>query len=157
MYAGIAESSKGERSMRRVFRSARLIVTISAFGLATSAMAAPRAVPLTNGMSFGEVLQAWGAPKDKLEFESRRKDVWIYPDGRQVTFEDGKVQKSGLITAASVGGIEVASEEPEKSARLKKPTQEEVAVEDILEEIMREVPEGASEPSRARRGSKRKR
>ena len=34
--------------------------------------------PLVTGMTYEDVLKNWGAPKEKLEYETIREDSWIY-------------------------------------------------------------------------------
>jgi len=41
-------------------------------------------------MSYYDVVKLWGPPKEKLELESKREDVWIYYDNK-VIFSQGKV------------------------------------------------------------------
>ena len=83
---------------------------------------------LSEGMSYSEVLSAWGAPKEKIEQEAKRVDIWVYDDSR-VQFSDGK-----LARIESTAGDEVALQEDTSSTR--SASNSDVPVADILNEIM---------------------
>lgn len=59
----------------------------------TIAESKPRWVPVSDlafGLSFEDVVSRWGPAKEKNEFASLHRDLWIYPAG-EVTFEEGLV------------------------------------------------------------------
>lgn len=59
-------------------------------GLPLSASAQSSHLELTNGMTFAQVLKAWGPPLNKQEFEVKREDLWAYSK-YQVVFKNGKL------------------------------------------------------------------
>lgn len=84
---------------------------------------------LSEGMSQNEVLQTWGAPKEKIEQEAKRVDIWIYDDSK-VSFLEGK-----LVGIESIEGARVALKEDDSESDQIKPASD-IAVSDILNEIM---------------------
>lgn len=96
---------------------------------------------VTQGATGKEVMALIGEPKDRIERETRRETVWIYPTG-SVVFKGGKARSVYLNGSTQ----DRFSDEYRRSVELAKPVPTpEVAspVEDILTEILREVP---SEP-----------
>ena len=83
---------------------------------------------LSEGMSYADVLSAWGVPNEKVEQEAKRVDIWIYDDSR-VQFADGK-----LTSIESTAGEQVALQEDSSSGSGSGGT--DVPVSDILNEIM---------------------
>lgn len=100
---------------------------------------------LLEGMRSGDVVQAWGEPSSRQIFEAKREELWIYPQ-RQVRFREGKVaqwedlertEREAELPLALIGA-EATSTDSEKQ----------VAVADILSEIMKE---GEAEEKSGRR------
>jgi hypothetical protein len=89
------------------------------------------------GMNGGDVQRVWGDPAEKIAYETKREELWRY-DTSEVRFREGKVVawryleenlnantlETGVADTRGAGG------------------DKEVAVADILTEIMRELPEG---------------
>ena len=90
--------------------------------------------PLNEGMNYQEVLKAWGAPNGKMEFETKREERWQY-DSASATFVEGKL-KSWVLESENSSATVLANDES-SSAVIEAPTEaSDVAVEDILNEIM---------------------
>lgn len=146
----------------------RRSLTIAAFcaslGLSASTalgQGSDRLPPLKNGMTYNAVLQAWGAPNEKLEYEARRKDVWVYP-AAHVTFMNGRLVKWTLkgggpvsdtgpapadFNSASMDAIETDPvRPPEPATRGDLATQADL-MEEILAEIVKEGPSRDDSPS----------
>lgn len=60
---------------------------------ARSLHATPAKPPLTVGMYPHEVVDRWGSPNEKSEFEGLREDLWVYVNGAQVKFKEGRVSE----------------------------------------------------------------
>ena len=92
--------------------------------------------PLATGMHYAEVLALWGQPNEKQEKEPTREDIWIYRNS-VVTFHEGRVTswKSTTVVALPSPAPSI-SEQAAKDKRGK----DSVGVEDILTDIMKNVP-----------------
>lgn len=122
-----------------------MLLALGAFvgGAADVSVAAdtqPTRVEVTPGMAYHEVITAWGAPIEKREHESRREDVWIYPE-LLVHFKEGRVSEVDYRNPALA-----PKKEPPEEAVLEEPLEpfepqgdtagKAVGVEDILGEIV---------------------
>jgi hypothetical protein len=100
---------------------------------------------LTNGQHYQEVIKLWGAPLEREERESARSDVWHYPFGK-VRFHEGRVVKWSLNNKPAVPTeVQDSFRQPEAAARKSSATdvdEDPLLVEEILEEIMKEAPQG---------------
>lgn len=67
-----------------------LLSFIISLGLSLSANAQSSHLQLANGMTFTQVLKAWGPPLNKQEFEVKREDLWEYSK-YQLVFKNGKL------------------------------------------------------------------
>lgn len=93
---------------------------------------------VAQGATGKEVAALMGEPTDRIERETRREQVWIYPAG-SVVFVAGKA-RSVYINGSEQDRF---SEEYRRSVELAKPVvQKPISspVEDILTEILKEVP-----------------
>ncbi|NLF24098.1 MAG: hypothetical protein GX589_00360 [Deltaproteobacteria bacterium] len=103
---------------------------------------------VSEGMAFKQVLDAWGAPLEKHELETKRENIWIYQT-KKVIFKEGRVvQVQDLSVALPGGGVvtavksnNAAEPSPQGSEPVADPGAEVIA--DILTEIMK----GSSETS----------
>ena len=50
----------------------------------------PKYLELALNMSHADVIRLWGSPSEKQEFESRRKEIWVFGDS-SVVFLNGRV------------------------------------------------------------------
>ncbi len=97
---------------------------------------------LRQGMTTRDVFILLGEPRERLEFETKREHLWIYPDFR-VRFKDGFVTVSQpAVKSASLDTAPIAADDTPKNgdqAAARKPERRasSAAVEDILNEIMR--------------------
>lgn len=96
---------------------------------------------LSEGMTRNEVLKLWGPPVEKLEYEAKREDLWVYKE-TEVRFREGKVK-----WAKYREGSPFAKQQEEDQMvadrewdRLPGDSNT-IAVEDILSEIMDGVPD----------------
>jgi hypothetical protein len=139
-----------ERRNKHVPRRVSLALTCAIFaavlgGLETDkAVAAEKRPALKAGQPYQEVLKLWGAPVEREERESARLDVWHYPFGK-VRFHEGRVVKWTFnnLSPAQVE-MEDSFRQPEPARRADSKTADEdpLLVEEILEEIMKEAPQG---------------
>lgn len=123
---------------------------IQLFVLCTLSQFASAEVPLTRitkGATNKDVITLIGAPLEQIEKEIKRQTVWVYPSG-SIVFSQGKA-----ISVYTNGNTQdLFSNEYRKSIEPVKPVNNQNIsnpVEDILSEILREVPseagaEGAS-------------
>ena len=96
---------------------------------------------VVRGASTKEIVTLLGAPAESIERETKREVVWYYPAG-SVVFSHGTV-KSVYIAGSSDDRL---SAEYQKSLQDAKPVVASTTsspVEDILSEILREVPSEA--------------
>lgn len=96
---------------------------------------------LEQGMTFQEVVARWGAPRERVEREVSRQDLWIYGGG-QVVFEEGRVKS--WRTAEPALPAAKAEQAKNSNSGTRDPTgaasTDPSVVQDILAEIMREPP-----------------
>ena len=86
------------------------------------------------------VLEHWGAPKEKIEYESKREVVWLYTD-KQVSFSEGKVKSWKTKDGKSVDANSLASEKAEVAKKQIEPEKEsDYVVEEILDELLKQTP-----------------
>lgn len=97
-----------------------------------SAMAWSQKAMLNRQMGYSEVLQLWGAPIEKIEKETKRQDVWRYPDAK-VIFNKGRVVAWSYIDDNSATSPVISSQEAESS---EPSLVDDSQVEDILKDIM---------------------
>ena len=93
---------------------------------------------LKNNMTQNEVLEKWGEPVDKIEYETMRKQIWKYNTG-EVTFIEGVV-KDWQSFDENLKPID--KNEPKANIEDSKKSEKEsdYAVEDILDELLRQTP-----------------
>ena len=114
--------------MRKSIRAAFVSIILLSSPALADMESAQLLSELSEGMSYRDVLDAWGPPVEKVEKEARRMDVWVYDDSR-VEFSNGK-----LTRIESTSGEKVALKGEEQSQR--ESGNAEVPVSDILNEIM---------------------
>lgn len=93
---------------------------------------------IVQGSTSKEVMALVGEPRERLERETRRELVWIYPTG-SVVFVGGRA-RSVYLNGSSQDRF---SEEYKRTVELAKaatPAPPSSPVEDILTEILKEVP-----------------
>ncbi len=61
----------------------------------------PRGVSLTAGMTSADILARWGAPRERIELESKRKERWIYA-GASLLLWEGKLVGGDRVEAREV-------------------------------------------------------
>lgn len=131
--------------------------------LSKSAIAADRP-RLEVGLPMSEVLARWGKPIERIEKESRRQEVWVYPNG-EVIFREGAViavpggagelvrskpaapdlQSSGRHAAPPLPHVETPGEADKKSVTGTS------SATDVMGEVLRALPAGDSEKPTGRR------
>lgn len=84
------------------------------------------------GMTYYDVLQLWGEPEDKSEYEIKREADWNY-DNYVIRFRDGKVLSARRLEPSYAPLL--ASKLPEVEEKKTEPSKKDVAVSDILSEI----------------------
>ncbi|MBN8550234.1 MAG: hypothetical protein J0M12_13025 [Deltaproteobacteria bacterium] len=95
---------------------------------------APPYVVLEEGLPMAEVLKRWGAPKERVEREAKRQEVWRYTNS-QVLFENGKVRSwKSSSQRARAEVIEAQPTVPPTRAHPQKPLKQETITE-ILDEL----------------------
>lgn len=93
--------------------------------------------PLELNMSAAEVIRLWGEAEEKIEYEIKREELWLYPEGK-VWFHSGKL--TSWEPAPGTKLREYQDGLASKNMAEKKPSpSEDVPLEDILGDIMREV------------------
>lgn len=100
---------------------------------------AEKLADLRRGMTKLEVIQLWGGPKEKIEYEIKRKDEWIYEGGRAI-FVNGRLDAwfkgEGERMILQVEPTPMA---PPDAAEVKVREQaSQSVVDDILSEIMKD-------------------
>jgi len=120
---------------------------------------------LRTGISMGEVLARWGAPVERIEKESRRRELWGYPKGT-VTFHEGSVVdfpgavqdvasplKGGFSNTISNSKIKRSNGQAQGSQVLA-PQEGELNSEapttsssDVISDVLREIPSGEEDKS----------
>lgn len=67
--------------------------------------AAAHAVPqLGSGLYADEVITLWGAPAERVEYESSRREQWIYSHG-EVLLREGRVQRWSLRSSQGEAAV----------------------------------------------------
>lgn len=90
---------------------------------------------LRQGMSFYDVLKAWGPPREKKESEAKREEVWQYESGK-VIFQDGKaVAWTTKAPGGELAAVPLSDQVNTPTASTDNGTKRKV-VEEILGEIM---------------------
>jgi hypothetical protein len=109
-----------------------LMLSVPQFLVAEDGIA-PRGIPLRDGMSMTEVLQNWGPPAERQEFEAKRENTWRYTNST-VRFHDGKVVgwgKSQKLPEPESAAISI----PLPPRLAKKIEMKDSTVEEILSEL----------------------
>lgn len=113
---------------------------------------------ISEGMTFAEVVRLLGAPSEKVERETKRENIWKYSD-REVFFQEGRVVSVKLSEAAAAAAVGDPLDD-DLSTYSDQELDENVAVEEILSEIMRVAPQEEDSKqdrrSRASRADKRR-
>jgi hypothetical protein len=150
--------------MHRVARFVGMGLLV-AHGICLPAFAADSPA-LQAGISMGEVLVRWGAPVERIEKESSRGELWVYPKGT-VAFHQGKVvdfpgaahaggaqakgAASGSISGAKMKLGEgsqtqvsqaLAPQEAESNGDLPSNSSS-----DVISDVLREIPSGEEDKS----------
>lgn len=105
---------------------------------ALDALAQAGKVALEHGMSMAQVAGLWGEASEKIQYEIKREERWIYAEG-EVLFRAGQV-----VDWQAAPGTKIRQLQDQQTA---KDTPKEVAphrnvpLEEILGEIVREVGE----------------
>ena len=117
------------------------LLIIAVFLLPVDLLSQQRLPVLTKGMTQLEVIKHLGAPKEKVEYETKRQDEWIYDD-TQAIFQNGTLaswsDKQGvdlLGEAVEQQDNTVKKQDKQTSASLAK---NQDVFDDILSEIMRD-------------------
>jgi hypothetical protein len=97
------------------------------------------------GASFGDVLNLWGEPLEKVEKGVKHEVVWYYPDGALVVFKDGKARRSQPTKAI----VALQAQLEAAKAVAGTPASAEISGEarDLVRDIAKEVPSGPDGPS----------
>jgi hypothetical protein len=114
---------------------------ICLFGPGNCAQAQFQPFPLKNGMSFYEVLKNWGTPLEKRQHESLHEEIWVYNSGK-IIFQDGKVVAWTIPSAHArragdgqiITGLTPSAEQEQDRKK----------AEEILGEILKDIPQGSS-------------
>ena len=130
-----------------------LLFGIGLFPCVVRAQDTRRLPPLSNSMSFHDVLKAWGAPQDKQELEAKRQDIWVYPAAR-VIFQNGRVAAWFQEGATLVDALPVKPPK-EVVAANDGADGEDSAVEEILRDILKEPPAPSTTVKKNERDQKR--
>jgi hypothetical protein len=91
-------------------------------------------------MNFPDVIKAWGAPDERIEHESARKDIWIYAFGK-VAFHEGRVTSWSVNKSPTIIAENTRAERPRLSDSRNSGGDDPQLVEEILAEIMKEAPQ----------------
>ncbi|MDC0358012.1 hypothetical protein OAO01_04280 [Oligoflexia bacterium] len=117
-------------------------VSFAIFFRPSNSMAEVDLSALEQGMHHSAVLKLLGPPTEKQEKETKREEVWKY-EAAEVVFHEGKViswatNNAELDAQLILKTKKVASDSDAHVAQ--KDSTDQVAVAEILSEIMREVP-----------------
>ena len=145
-------------------------IFIAALGLLQSAATAADRPDLAVGMSMAEVLTRWGEPTERIEQESRRREIWVY-SGTVVTFQQGAIIK--LPVLATVPGLAATARPREASTsttvshkpvvappapatlhQTQRPAAES-SDSDVIAEVLREMPAQDEKPRSGSHGGPR--
>jgi hypothetical protein len=135
-----------------------VILGVLALFLSTLVAVAELPVELVEvGMSHAAVLRELGPAQKKIEFETKREELWEYPSGI-VRFRNGRVvvvEATAATKAMTADMVELDRRPEEPSLSSKTPRQ--TTVEDILNEVMlRTDASGASSKVSASRKLRRR-
>ncbi|MEZ4754394.1 MAG: hypothetical protein R3A13_08820 [Bdellovibrionota bacterium] len=89
------------------------------------------------GMNSSEVLVAYGSPQEKIDFESKRETVWIYPD-KEIILSEGKVKAWRIKEADGSLSDDLSIREIETSP-IPESEENESVVEEILDELLKQT------------------
>lgn len=120
-----------------------LLAALTAAPAIAAAESAPP--PLETGQSYADVLSRWGAPAEKIEMETRRRDIWRYPAG-QAVFQNGKVVSWTLQRRVPTVAEAPARQSSVQAAAKKKRTSA-TDNPNLLDEILNELPSEGPVPS----------
>ncbi|RMG39996.1 MAG: hypothetical protein D6719_12115 [Candidatus Dadabacteria bacterium] len=122
--------------------------------ISSFSFAAPQFPELKKGIGFNEVIKEWGLPEEKIEYETSRKEKWLYPDSRYAVFTAGKLSEWAPREEPQSEGLPVSSTSSARTIAKDHGSEENAeVVQDILSEIM----DKTSEASSSNKESKRKR
>lgn len=123
---------------------------------ANFAQSEERLPELKTGMTYLEVIKLWGSPVEKIEYEIKRKDVWVYKRNKLV-FVNGHLAaiqdvagKNTLTQAALIEEKKEVKNIPLQPAGSTKPDQD--VVDDILSEIMKDPSNSDGDPKSSNAG-----
>jgi hypothetical protein len=96
----------------------------------------------TVGAPLREVLAAWGEPDERVVREVKHELVWNYKGGARVVFKEGKVlsYRTAESTQQQQAKKAAAAEAAKKTKTVSTESQ------DMLRDIVREIPSGADGP-----------
>ena len=145
--------------MRRYLTTSTILLALLG-SLHSRAVAADRA-ELTAGMSMAEVLTRWGEPNERVEQESRRREIWVYA-GTAVTFHQGVlVEPPALPAAATLKSTHRTGEGSPAASGAHRPvvappsplSQDEMPAgdSDVIGEVLRDMP---ADDDKSRGGSR---
>ena len=118
---------------------------------------------LEPGIPMSEVLSRWGEPTERVEQESLRREVWVYPVGN-VTFRQGAViDFAGMKPNSHPPSTQDVARGSGRSrathARIEPPVStgtvaqpEKSLSTDVIGEVLRSIPSGEEDKSGARKG-----
>lgn len=69
----------------------------------------PRGVTIDTGIDKNEVLQRWGPPRERIEQETKRQEIWLYAD-QKVLLRNGRV--ASVIQQPSIPAVVDPLEQP---------------------------------------------
>lgn len=95
----------------------------------------------TVGAPLREVLAAWGEPDERVVREVKHELVWNYKGGARVVFKNGKVS-----SYRSAEAIQQQAKKAAAAEAAKKTTAVSTESQDMLRDIVREIPSGADGP-----------
>lgn len=111
--------------------------------LTQSAIAQGNLARIRHGATTKEVQTLMGDPVDRIEREIKREQLWIYPSG-SVVFIKGRAT-SVFLGEANDDILSVQYQEAVAAAKPAVPAAPASPVEDIISEILREVPSEVGE------------
>lgn len=122
----------------------RILSAILVVVTAQNAFADRRMNELTEGMNYNQVLRVLGEPTEKIDKETKREDVWLY-GLNELVFAEGKLvawKEAGTKKAIGANPANLGADAQDGVSG------EDVALEDILTDIVSETKE---EDKKARR------
>ena len=66
--------------------------------------------PLMTGMGTEEVVKSWGPPQEKIERETKREEIWRYPEGDLIFRQGHLVNFPGFVAAESKNSVASSAE-----------------------------------------------